>query len=213
MTTSSSKYDSFLKSINNELKIPGWITDKEIIAVYNLMVKKICTKIHERKILDIGAFAGKLFYCLYDRFNNWKYVAVDPWEYERVRYVHDWNADYWAPGNLQDRIIKEKDFIKNCPFAERHKKYFEEFDINEKFDIIVLSLIGPHVDWNVVLSKACIFLKDDGFLVVRNMNIEKTERGDDHNFNHAEYMMNMLESLSIKFVSSEAEGRIQVWKT
>ncbi len=207
------------ENMDNKLTVPGWIKDDEISIIHDLM-ENISIKSHapqwakgfEKKILDVGAFTGKLFSCLYEKFPHWKYVGVDPWEDQGVHFVKDWNADYFKPGNLLDRIVKEEDFIHYCPFAEGHKTYFEEFDTNEKFDIIVLSLISSIVDWHAVINKSYNFLKDDGFLVVRNMNITKTLKIGNHYFNHSELMKDILNSSSMKFVSSEAGKKIQLWK-
>ncbi len=197
--------------MNNKLTVPGWITEKEITTIDNLM-ESISVELHEKSILDVGAFAGKLFYCLHDKYDDWKYVAVDPWERDNVHFVKDWNEDYYKPGNKLDRTIHELDFANYCPFAERHKNYFEEFNTNEKFDIIVLSLISPFVNWYVVLNKSYNYLKDDGFLVVRNMNITKTKKDGTDYFNHCAYMEDMLESTNFKFDKHMNKGKIQVWK-
>ena len=75
-----------------------------------------------------------------------------------------------------------------------------------------MSLISPIVDWHAVINKSYNFLKDDGFLVVRNMDLTKTFKDGTHYFNHSEYMMDILKSASIKFVSSKADKKIQLWK-
>lgn len=148
--------------------IEGWISVDEMELVARQMARIGDTG----SILEIGAAAGRLFNYLHARFPGWKYVAVDPWEIEQVRLQIYWNKDYFEPGNLGELITK-KMFTTNCPYAEAHRAYFEDWDADQKFNLISMGLVGPKVRWHDVYQKASKMLEKDGVIVARNLNHKK----------------------------------------
>lgn len=144
--------------------VDGWISIKEMELVASQMrnIGKTGT------ILEIGAAAGRLFSFLQPKFPNWTFVAVDPWEQEQVRLQIDWNKGYFDENNLGDVITKDM-FTKNCPFAEAHQAYFEDWNDNRKFDIVSIGLVGKSVDWKKVYDKAKTFLNKDSVIIARNL--------------------------------------------
>lgn len=147
--------------------VDGWISLQEINFVLECMENKT-----PGVILETGSANGRLFNYLFKFFPEWKYVAVDPWEKEEVRLQIDWNKDYFYPNNLGEIITKEM-FIKNCPFAEIHQEYYENWQTCEKYDIISMGLVSKKVDWNKAYKKAVSMLAEDGTLVARNLNHKK----------------------------------------
>lgn len=143
--------------------IEGWISVDEM----NLVAAQMRSKGPTGTILEIGSAAGRLFDHLYQEFPGWKYVAVDPWEIEQVRLQIYWNRDYFEPGNLGELITKRM-FTTNCPYAEAHRSYFEDWETDQSFDVISMGLVGPKVRWHDVYQKASKLLKLDGILVARN---------------------------------------------
>lgn len=144
--------------------VEGWITIPEMELVAKQMQLKGTTGL----ILEVGAAAGRLFDFLHNQFPYWTYVAVDPWAQEQVRLQIDWAADYFTPGNLSDVITKDL-FVKNCPFATAHETYFENWDTDQKFDIISMGLVSKKINWNTVYVHAKTMLKDDGVIIARNL--------------------------------------------
>lgn len=145
--------------------IEGWISIDEMDLVADQMRSRGPTG----TLLEVGSAAGRLFSYLHKEFPDWRYVAVDPWEIEQVRLQIYWNRDYFEPGNLGELITK-KMFTTNCPFAEAHRAYFEDWNTNERFDVISMGLVGPKIRWHDVYQKASKLLKDDGIMVGRNIN-------------------------------------------
>lgn len=148
--------------------IEGWISVDEMELVAEQMRKKGPTG----SILEIGSAAGRLFDHLHREFPGWRYVAVDPWEMEQVHLQIYWNRDYFEPGNLGEMITKRM-FTNNCPFAEAHRSYFEDWTTEETFDIVSMGLVGPKVRWHDVYQKASKMLKPDGIIVGRNTRHKK----------------------------------------
>lgn len=144
--------------------IEGWITLEEMQLVADCMAEIGNTG----TILEIGSAAGRLFDFLYPKFPNWRYVAVDPWEQEQVRLQKDWSKDYFAPDNLGDVITKDL-FVKNCPFAEAHQSYFENWLDDRQFDVISMGLVGKKIKWHDVYQKASQLLSSTGVIVPRNL--------------------------------------------
>lgn len=145
--------------------VEGWISIEEMELVATEMGKIGDTG----KILEVGAAAGRLFNFLYERFPNWEYVAVDPWQQENVNLQLDWDKSYFEPGNLGAVITKQM-FESNCPFAITHECYFENWETTEKFDIISLGLVNKEISWFPVYKKSMSLLTEIGVIVGRNLN-------------------------------------------
>tara|TARA_R110000868_G_scaffold69433_1_gene204447 strand:+ start:4926 stop:6176 length:1251 start_codon:yes stop_codon:yes gene_type:complete len=143
----------------------GWISIDEMTLVASQMnhIGKTGT------ILEVGAAAGRLFSFLQPQFPNWTYVAVDPWEDENVKLQIDWNKGYFDLDNLGE-LITHNMFKNNCPFAESHKVYFEDWNDTRKFDIISMGLVSKKVNWNLVYKKVQTMLTKDGVVIARNIN-------------------------------------------
>lgn len=144
--------------------IEGWITTEEM----QLVADRMAVIGNTGTILEVGSAAGRLFSFLYPKFPNWRYVAVDPWETEQVRLQKDWSKDYFAQDNLGDLITKDM-FATNCPYAEAHQSYFEDWDDNKQFDIISMGLIGKKIKWHDVYQKAAAKLTINGVIIPRNL--------------------------------------------
>jgi hypothetical protein len=138
----------------------------------DLVAQQMRSKGPTGSILEIGAAAGRLFDHLHKEFPNWRYGAVDPWEMEQVRLQIYWNKDYFEPGNLGELITKRM-FTSNCPFAEANRSYFEDWNTEEKFDVVSMGLVGPKVRWHDAYQKASRMLKEDGIIVGRNAKHKK----------------------------------------
>lgn len=141
----------------------GWISVEEMELVAKFMPNQ------QGDILEVGAANGRLFSFLYPMRPMWSYTAVDPWQVEHVRLQLDWTTGYFDEGNLGNEITSSM-FMANCPFANAHECYFEDFKTNSRFDVISLGLVGKNVDWFMVYEKANSMLKDDGVIVGRNYN-------------------------------------------
>lgn len=148
--------------------IEGWIS----IAEMDLVAAQMRRIGQHGTILEIGSAAGRLFDHLHKEFPNWRYVAVDPWEIEQVHLQIYWNRDYFEPGNLGELITKRM-FVKNCPYADPHRSYFENWETTERFNVISMGLVGPKVRWHDVYQKAAKLLTPDGIVVARNTKHKK----------------------------------------
>lgn len=146
--------------------VEGWISFEEM----NLVSKYMTTD--TGSILEVGSANGRLISYLYEKHPDWEYVAVDPWEQEQVRLQVDWDADYFAPGNLKEVITMEM-FKKHCPYAHAYNVYFEDFKNDIKFDIISMGLVGKKVNWELVYQKAWAMLKPGGYIIGRNITHKK----------------------------------------
>lgn len=171
--------------------IEGWISVDEM----DLVAQQMRDKGQTGTILEIGAAAGRLFDHLHGEFPGWRYVAVDPWEMEQVHLQIYWNRDYFEPGNLGEMITKRM-FKTNCPYADAHRSYFEDWDTEERFDIISMGLVGPKVRWHDVYQKAAKLLKPDGVIVGRNTNHKK----------YGEYVEQAVRNLQYTEVSRVGES-------
>jgi|TARA_R110000851_G_scaffold130338_1_gene263915 hypothetical protein len=140
----------------------GWISLQEMEFVKNLMT------VEHGNILEVGAANGRLFTYLYSSFPTWKYVAVDPWEQEQVRLQVDWDKGYFEPNNLKEVITIDM-FKSNCPYAETHEMYFDNFKSDYKYDIISMGLVSKHMDWKSVYKKAFSMLQPNGVIIGRNL--------------------------------------------
>ena len=148
--------------------IDGLITLDEMQLVADQMAK-----IGARgTILEVGSAAGRLFDFLYKQFPNWTYVAVDPWETEQLRPQIDLGTDCFIPNNLNDSVTKET-FVNNCPYAEAHQSYFENWIDSRKFDIVSIGLDGNNIKWHAVYRQASNFLSSNGILIARNLKHKK----------------------------------------
>ncbi len=167
--------------------IEGWITLEEMQLVADRMAEVGDTG----TILELGSAAGRLFSFLYSKFPNWHYVAVDPWEQEQVRLQKDWTKDYFAPDNLGDVITKDL-FVTNCPFAEAHQSYFENWEDTRQFDVISMGLVGKKIKWHDVYQKAGQKLKQSGVIIARNLKHKR----------YGEYIEQAVKNLQFKEIAS-----------
>lgn len=149
----------------NDRLVDGWITLPEMKLVLDYMNFKQS----DGNILEVGAASGRLFSFLYNYHPKWYYVAVDPWELDGARLQLDWNRGYFEPNNLGEPLTEQL-FKNNCPYAITHKCYYEDYNTNEKYNIISLGLAGKQIDWNKVFEKASSMLKNGGFIIGRNFN-------------------------------------------
>lgn len=143
----------------------GWISNEEMELVHYHMRRK-------GSILEVGCAVGKLFSYLYSFHPNWKYTVVDPFEEELVYLQKDWNKGYFDEDNLGE-LVTRKLFEKNCPFAHVNQCYFENFETDEKFDIVSLGLVGSKVDYIECYKKAKKLLNPNGLIIGRNYNHKK----------------------------------------
>lgn len=171
--------------------IEGWIPVEEM----DLVAAQMRSKGSTGSILEIGAAAGRLFDRVHDEFPEWRYVAVDPWEIEQVHLQIRWDRDYFEPGNLGE-MISRKMFKTNCPYAEAHRSYFENWDTEEKFDVISIGLVGPTVRWHEIYQKAARMLKDDGIIVGRNIEHKK----------YGEFIQQAMRNLQYKEIGRVGES-------
>ena len=141
----------------------GWI-NKEGIDLHLQYMKN-----EYGKILEGGSAAGKLFYHLHQIKPKWEYYAVNTWTDDEVYLQKNWSANYFDKDNLGEQVTVEL-FTKHCPFAEYYDIKFEDFESNEKFDIISIGQIGCDVDWVKTFEKAYTYLNVGGVIVGRNYN-------------------------------------------
>lgn len=153
--------------MKSKMLVDGWITLDQI-----KLVEKYMVNISHGNILEVGSAAGRLYSYLYEKFTDWNYVSVDPWEKEGVKLQLDWNKGYFEPNNLGE-LITEQMFKNNCPFATTHKLYYSEYQTNEKFNIISLGLIGSKIDWPSTIEKSFNLLIEGGVIVGRNLSHPK----------------------------------------
>jgi hypothetical protein len=173
--------------------IEGWITVAEMQLIADQMTRIGPTG----TILEIGSAAGRLFSFLYPQFPNWKYVAVDPWEHEHVQLQKDWSKDYFAPDNLGELITKSM-FVTNCPFAEAHQSYFEDWCDSRQFDIISMGLINKKIKWHDVYQKASKLLADNGVIASRNLRHSR----------YGEYIEQAVKNLQFKEIAQTSGSKI-----
>lgn len=140
----------------------GWISIKEMDFIKSFM------RNNTGNILEIGAANGRLFSYLYATYPNWNYTAVDPWSFEKVRLQSDYDKHY--NDDVLGKIITEKDFQKNCPFAKSYDMYFENFNTDKKFDIISIGANKRNLSWNQIYKKAFNMLDTNGIIIGRNLN-------------------------------------------
>ena len=151
-------------------RVPGWICEEEMEFVAEQMISFGPTG----KILEIGSATGRLFDYLYEQLPNWEYTAVDPWK-EDVRLQLDWNIGYTeakAKGKLGEVITKQM-FETNCPFAQAHQEYFEDFETDERYDVISVGCISDKINYSEIYSKAKQFLEPNGVIVARDLQQKK----------------------------------------
>lgn len=143
----------------------GWISIQEMD-----LVKKYMTP--TTSILEVGAANGRLFSYLYKDFPTADYYALDPWEQEKVRLQVDWDKGYFDKDNLKEVITKEM-FVNNCPFSKTYEMYFDDFETDQKYDIVSMGLVSSNVDWKSAYIKAFSLLKPNGIVIGRNYNHKK----------------------------------------
>lgn len=153
-----------MSKLNYEKIVDGWISYSEMEYVASFMHNRAAGN-----ILEIGSAGGKLFSYLHQLFSQWKFVAVDPWEDEGLFFVYDYSKPYSDIENHRKEMITKSIFQKNCPYAHAYQCYFEDFETEEKFDLISIGANMSNLDWNLIYKKAYNLLKDDGFLIGRNL--------------------------------------------
>jgi len=139
----------------------GWINKEGIELHLDYMTNDY------GKILEGGSAAGKLFYHLHQVKPNWEYYAVNTWTKDDVFLQKDWNGKYWDKDNLGERVTIDL-FVKYCPFSKYYDGRFEDYKIDEKFDIVSIGQIGPNIDWEMTFTVAYDYLKDGGVIIGRN---------------------------------------------
>lgn len=143
--------------------ISGWISEEEIKFILEYM-----NTIGETgNILEVGSSFGRVFDYVIKYKPKWKYVAVDPWEYDGTRLQLDWNKPYHSPNNTGEIITKQM-FETNCPFATTHQMYFEDFTTECKFDIISIGCMGNKINWDKIYSNAVSMLSSNGIIIGRD---------------------------------------------
>lgn len=153
-----------MSKLNHEKIVDGWISYSEMEYVASFMHNR-----PDGNILEVGSAAEKLFSYLHQLFPQWKFVAVDPWEKEGVVFLNDYSKPYSDIENHTKEKITKSIFQKNCPYARAHQCYFEDFETEEKFDIISLGLIKSNINWDFVYNKAYDLLNENGYLIGRNL--------------------------------------------
>jgi len=149
---------------------PGWITDSELEFHQKYMTSTT------GKILEGGAFGGRLFTHLYPLFPDWKYVAVNAWSDEHTYIPNDNTLSYWKDLNVieakKDNLMTKKKFARICPWAIAIDGYFEDYNFKEKFNIISIGQISDKIDWNLQYHHAMKLLTEDGVVIARHLNHE-----------------------------------------
>jgi|TARA_R110000822_G_scaffold18821_2_gene61756 hypothetical protein len=145
----------------------GWINLPEIGFVLKQMTSPT------GNILEVGAANGRLFSFLHHYKPKWKYTAIDPWEIEGQWLQVDWKKRYWDPGNAK-KVITIDMFKSNCPYAETHQTYFENFDstsLADTYDIISMGLGSKtrSIDWKNDYNKAFSMLRPNGVIIGRDL--------------------------------------------
>jgi len=149
---------------------PGWIRDSELEFHQKYMTSTT------GKILEGGAFGGRLFSYLYPLFPDWKYVAVNAWSGEHTYIPNNNTLNYWKDSNVieakKKNLMTKKKFARICPWATAIDGYFEDYNPKEKFNIISIGQISSKIDWNLQYQHAMKLLTKDGVVISRHLNIE-----------------------------------------
>lgn len=148
----------------------GWIRRDECELVSKWMKPEV------GNILETGSAFGRLFDFLYWKHPNWNYVSVDPLSKREVYIQLDHSKRYFDNGNRGARATHE-DLKKAIPFATCYDMPFEDFETDMKFDVISMGMNNPEVRWKDVYKKAFSMLKDDGYIVGRNIVQKPDFRG------------------------------------
>lgn len=134
---------------------PGWVTMEEMR--YTRICCELITK-SNASVLEIGGGPGRMFVYLHMHHPEWTYSQVDDLDpAHRSKYK-------------DGRPVTEKDFYQNCPWATLYKMKFEQFESNEKFDIIIVSASASSIDWKEMYKKAKDYLNPGGIIVGRHYN-------------------------------------------
>ena len=148
---------------------PGWIRQSELE-----FHKKFISN-DRGKILEGGAFGGRLFDYLYPFFPNWEYVAVNAWSDEHTYIPSDDNKDYWDDSNIQSakkrNLMTLHKFKKRCPYAIAIDGYFENFNTNSKFDVVSIGQISKKINWEKQYKHASRLVADNGVIIVRHVKV------------------------------------------
>lgn len=150
---------------------PGWITKAE--CEFHRKYMKNSTG----KILEGGAFGGKLFGYLQPIFKEWEYHAVNAWTEhptyipanEKLTYFLDPNVKSHLPENI---MTLEK-FKKYCPYAIATDGLFETYETENKFDLISIGQVHTLIDMKEQYRCAAKLLKPDGIIIARNLQIKR----------------------------------------
>ena len=147
---------------------PGWI--KEESCEFHRKHMKNRTG----KILEGGAFGGKLFSYLHPFYPEWEYYAVNAWTKHRTYIPENESKLYFEDSNYLDRKSKPENlmtlekFKKYCPYATATDGEFEEYETEHKFDLISIGQIHNKINWTEQYLCAKKLLKTDGIIIGRN---------------------------------------------
>ena len=148
---------------------PGWITEEDCEFHRKHM------KNRTGKILEGGAFGGKLFSYLQPIFPEWEYHAVNSWTKHRTYIPFNDKLDYWDDPNVLNRnpknIMTMEKFKKHCPYATATDGEFEKYETEHKFDLISIGQIHATINWTEQYSHAASLLKPDGIIIARHTEL------------------------------------------
>ncbi len=147
---------------------PGWLT-KEDCEFHRKHMKK-----STGKILEGGAFGGKLFSYLQPFFPEWEYHAVNAWTEHRTYIPFNDKLSYEVDPNYLNRKSKPENlmtmekFKKHCPYATATDGLFEKYQTEHKFDLISIGQVHDKINWTQQYSHAASLLKPDGIIIARH---------------------------------------------
>lgn len=142
---------------------PGWVTMEEMR--YTRTFCELVTK-SNASVLEIGGQSGRMLVYLHMHHPEWTYSQVDDLDPAHGAIPHTFFP--WKYKNI--RVVTEKDFYQNCPWATLYKMKFEQFESNEKFDIIIVSASASSIDWKEMYKKAKDYLNPNGIIIGRHYN-------------------------------------------
>lgn len=145
--------------------VEGWISELEMQWILSYMPEDKGT------IVETGSATGRLFAYLYEFKPKWKYVGVDAWDKEIVYLQKDYTKDYFDEDALDyKKRITQDIFVKNCPFAEAHNCYFEDWKPTvQNVDVFSMGAINNWIVWKDVYDKARQITKPGGLIFGRNI--------------------------------------------
>lgn len=145
--------------------VEGWISELEMQWILSYMPEDKGT------IVETGSATGRLFAYLYEFKPQWKYVGVDAWDKEIVYLQKDYTKNYFDKDALDyKKRITQDMFVKNCPFAESHNCYFEDWEPTvQNVDVFSMGAINSRIVWKDVYEKARQITKPGGLIFGRNI--------------------------------------------